>query len=73
MRITTTIDDDLAKQAQKAAEAREESLSAFVSEAVRFRLEQLEQEQAFEVLQSLVDKDFAKDSYKESLRAIRDA
>ena len=73
MRITTTIDENLAKQAQETAEARQESLSAFVSEAVRLRLEQLEQESAFEALQSLVGKGFAKDDYKEVLRDIRDA
>ncbi|UCH26713.1 MAG: hypothetical protein JSV66_03430 [Trueperaceae bacterium] len=72
MRITTTIDDELAKRAQTAAKAREESLSAFVSEAVRLRLEQLERDAAFREIEALVGKGFAKDSYRESLRELRD-
>ena len=72
MRITTTIDDDIAKQAQAVAEARLESLSAFVSEAVRLRLEQLEQEAAFEELQALVGEGFAEEGYRQSLRSLRD-
>ena len=73
MRITTTLDTDLAKQAQAKAEALRESLSAFVSKAVRMRLEQLEQDAAYRDLEALVKPDFAKESYRQSLRDLRDA
>ena len=73
MRVTTNLDDDLAKQLQARAEALQESLATFVSEAVRLRLEHLEQEAAYRDLEALVGEGFAKKSYKQSLRASRDA
>lgn len=72
MRITTTLDSELARQAQAKAEALQESLSAFVSEAVRMRLEHLEQDAAYRDLEALVGPGFAKETYKQSLRNMRD-
>lgn len=72
MRVTTTIDDALVEQAQSVAKSLNKSLSAFVSEAVRLRLEQLEQDAAYSELEALVSEGFAKESYKQSLRDMRD-
>ena len=71
MRITTTLDEALAKEAQKTAKRLDESMSAFVSEAVRLRLEKLKKEAAFKELKTLVRPDYALESYKESLRQLR--
>lgn len=72
MRVTTTIDDQLAKQAQTKARSLNESMSAFVSKAVRLRLEQLEEAAAYAELEALVGKGFAEKNYKEALRDMRD-
>ena len=73
MRVTTTIDDQLAQQAQTKARSLNESMSAFVSKAVQLRLEQLERAAAYAALEELVGEGFADDSYKETLREMRDA
>ena len=73
MRVTTTLDDRLAKQAQQKARSLNESMSAFVSEAVRLRLEQLEWTEAVEQLNDLVGDDFVKDDYQQAIRDMRDA
>ena len=73
MRVTTTIDDQLAKQAQIKARSLNESMSAFVSKAVQLRLEQLEEASAYEALEKLVGEGFADDGYREALREMRDA
>ena len=72
MRVTTTIDEALAERARQVAKSLNKSMSAFVSEAVRLRLEQLEQDNAYRELEGLVGEGFAKDSYKQSLRDMRD-
>ena len=73
MRVTTTLDDRLAEQAQQKARSLNESMSAFVSEAVRLRLEQLEWTEAVEQLNDLVGDDFVKDDYQQAIRDMRDA
>ncbi len=72
MRITTTLDDQLASEAQTKARSLNESMSAFVSKAVKLRLEQLEEDEAYVALEALVGEGFAKPTYKEALREIRD-
>lgn len=73
MRVTTTMDDHLAEQAQSKARSLNESMSAFVSKAVQLRLEHLEEEAAYRELEALVGEGFAEEGYKETLREMRDA
>ena len=73
MRVTTTIDDQLAKEAQAKAQSLNESMSAFIAEAVKLRLEQLGEAAAHAELEALVGEGFAEPTYKEVLREVRDA
>lgn len=73
MRVTTTMDDQLAERVQSEARSLNESVSAFVAAAVRLRLEQLEEAAAYAALEDLVGEGFAKKSYKQVLRDMRDA
>ena len=64
MRVIITIDDELVQKARATASKQQKSLSAFISETVRLRIERLEREQAFRILENLRSDDFAKENYK---------